>query len=78
METTINGHTLTARRNTRHGSEVPEHEFTTVGVHLCTYGGSNRHRRLWVMDGGENGRAYVRLGSAEFDALEAPLAEVVR
>ena len=78
METTIKGHTLTARRNTRHGSEVPTHEFTIVGVYLCTYGGSRRHRCIYVMDGGENGRAYVRLGSAEFDALEAPLAEVAR
>lgn len=78
MEATIKGHTVTARRNTRHGQEVPEHEFTTVGIHLCSYGGSNRHRRLWVMDGGGNGRAYVRVDTAEFDALETPLAEVAR
>ena len=78
METTIKGHTLTARRNTRHGQEVPEHEFTIIGVRMCEVHRVRRNRRLWVMDGGENGRAYVRLGSVEFDALEAPLAEVVR
>lgn len=70
MEATINGHTVTARRNTRHGQEVPEHEFTTVGIHLCSYGGSNRHRRLWVMDGGENGLVYLRVGAREFDVAE--------
>ena len=70
METTIKGHTLTARRNTRHGSEVPEHEFTTIGVRMCEVHRVRRNRRLWVMGDGENGLVYLRVGAHEFDVAE--------
>ena len=70
METTIKGHTLTARRNTRHGSEVPEHEFTTIGVRMCEVHRVRRNRRLWVMGDGENGLVYLRVGAREFDVAE--------
>lgn len=70
METTIKGHTLTARRNTRHGSEVPEHEFTTIGVRTCEVHRVRRNRRLWVMGDGENGLVYLRVGAHEFDVAE--------
>ena len=70
METTIKGHTVTARRNTRHGQEVPEHEFTTIGVRMCEVHRVRRNRRLWVMDDGENGLVYLRVGAREFDVAE--------
>ena len=70
METTIKGHTLTARKNTRHGSEVPEHEFTTIGVRTCEVHRVRRNRRLWVMGDGENGLVYLRVGAREFDVAE--------
>lgn len=70
METTIKGHTVTARRNARHGQEVPEHEFTTVGVRMCEVHRVRRNRRLWVMDGGENGLVYLCVGAREFDVAE--------
>ena len=70
METTIKGHTLTARRNTRHGQEVPEHEFTTIGVRMCEVHRVRRNRRLWVMGDGENGLVYLRVGAYEFDVAE--------
>jgi len=70
MEATIKGHTLTARRNTRHGSEVPEHEFTTIGVRTCEVHRVRRNRRLWVMGDGENGLVYIRVGAREFDVAE--------
>lgn len=70
METTIKGHTVTARRNTRHGQEVPEHEFTTIGVRMCEVHGVRRNRRLWVMGDGENGLVYLRVGAREFDVAE--------
>ena len=70
METTIKGHTLTARRNTRHGSEVPEHEFTTIGVRMCEVHRVRRNRRLWVMGDGENDLVYLRVGAHEFDVAE--------
>lgn len=70
METTIKGHTLTARRNTRHGQEVPEHEFTTIGVRMCEVHRVKRNRRLWVMGDGENGLVYLRVGAREFDVAE--------
>ena len=70
METTIKGHTVTARRNARHGQEVPEHEFTTIGVRMCEVHRVRRNRRLWVMDGGENGLVYLRVGAREFDVAE--------
>lgn len=70
METTIKGHTVTARRNTRHGQEVPEHEFTTIGVHMCEVHRVRRNRRLWVMDGVDNGLVYLRVGVREFDVAE--------
>ena len=70
METTIKGHTLTARRNTRHGQEVPEHEFTTIGVRTCEVHRVRRNRRLWVMGDGENGLVYLRVGAREFDVAE--------
>lgn len=70
METTIKGHTVTARRNTRHGQEVPEHEFTTIGVRMCEVHRIRRNRRLWVMGDGENGLVYLRVGAREFDVAE--------
>ena len=70
METTIKGHTVTARRNTRHGQEVPEHEFTTIGVCMCEVHRVRRNRRLWVMGDGENGLVYLRVGAREFDVAE--------
>lgn len=70
METTIKGHTLTARRNARHGQEVPEHEFTTIGVRMCEVHRVRRNRRLWVMGDGENGLVYLRVGAREFDVAE--------
>ena len=70
METTIKGHTLTARRNTRHGQEVSEHEFTTIGVRTCEVHRVRRNRRLWVMGDGENGLVYLRVGAREFDVTE--------
>lgn len=70
METTIKGHTVAARRNTRHGQEVPEHEFTTIGVRMCEVHKVRRNRRLWVMDGGENGLVYLSVGAHEFDVAE--------
>lgn len=70
METTIKGHSVTARRNARHGQEVPEHEFTTIGVRMCEVHRVRRNRRLWVMDGGENGLVYIRVGAREFDVAE--------
>lgn len=70
METTIKGHTVTARRNTRHGQEVPEHEFTTIGVRMCEVHRVRRNRRLWVMGDGENGLVYLRVGAREFDVAE--------
>lgn len=70
MEATIKGHTLTARRNTRNGQEVPEHEFTTIGVRMCEVHRVRRNRRLWVMGDGENGFVYLRVGANEFDVAE--------
>ena len=70
METTIKGHTVTARRNARHGQEVPEHEFTTIGVRMCEVHRVRRNRRLWVMGDGENGLVYLRVGAREFDVAE--------
>ena len=70
METTIKGHTLNARRNTRHGQEVPEHEFTTIGVRTCEVHRVRRNRRLWVMGDGENDLVYLRVGAHEFDVAE--------
>lgn len=62
----VTGCTVTARRNTRHGQTVPMHEFETIGVRLCVLHGIRRRRRLWVMDGGENGKIYVKVGANEF------------
>lgn len=62
----VTGFTVTSRRNTRHGQTVPMHEFETIGVRLCVLHGIRRRRRLWVMDGGENGKIYVKVGSNEF------------
>lgn len=66
QQTEIIGHTVTARRNTRSGQDTPEHVFETIGVRLCVLHGIRRRRRLWIMDGGENGKIYIKVGAREF------------
>ena len=64
----VTGCTVTGRRNTRHGHDVPQHTFTSIGVHLCVLHGIRARRRLWVMDDNADGKVYVRTATHEFRA----------